>query len=136
MDDLEKFAYKTGVKSNKNKMRRHKYEGMPSIDECSLCRRIVQLGARKLKLCPRCYIWCKDWIIKVYGQYNRLKIPEAMDAYYKPLICNACGEPMSPVIAPGRRRKSKLCDKCKVIHDKAYQDAFKRERRSGRYRVK
>ena len=69
-------------------------------------------------------------------KYNKLKLPEAMSAYFEPAICKVCGGKIGVIKGQTRRdhKKRKLCPNCAKLYDMAYNEVKRREKRSGRYK--
>ena len=137
MNDLQKFAYKTGNQSNRMPIQRDSYQGVNRIMPCALCKEVKQIGSRKHNLCGPCYGWCRRWLKSKYGYYDKRKIPEAMTAFFSPVACEGCGEEIKYVKGQRRdRKRRKLCERCAKIYDKAYASLHNKPKRSGRYKYK
>jgi Pyruvate/2-oxoacid:ferredoxin oxidoreductase delta subunit len=90
--------------------------------ECILCNEIKDIHNQRLKLCKKCFLWCREWVIKNNnGKFSRLKMTEAIIAFKEPLTCKYCGAKFPRINKQGLIRKLMICpDKCLKIWKDGY----------------
>ena len=94
-------------------------------DKCTCCgRNEVVIVKYKECICDMCLRWCKKWIRanEGKGQYSRLYLFQAIEAFKVPIHCRFCNTPISRVKDDGNfvRKGSEMCDKCFNIYKAGY----------------
>jgi hypothetical protein len=122
--DIVKKVLQLGLKSNLLKpIKMSKHGANRLISKCALCGNIKEIMVFRYGMCSKCYEYCKTWMKKNYGVFDRYKIPEAMNSYYK-VVCRFCGKsiPYDP------NTNLKMCELCKKIYRAAQREAEVRRR--------